>query len=105
MSFDGLVSRWEVYRGIGQGENGPDAVVSCLNKVEPGGPDWKSCRRMKITDEGFYAGNIIGAVCLQGRLVSILCHCGKIVWCGGKINVPEARTFRLLPPRDDRRVC
>ena len=61
--------------------------------------------RMKITNEGFYAGQIIGAVCLQGRLVSILRHDGELVRCWSKINAPEARTFHLLPPRDDRLVC
>ena len=74
MTFDGIFSRWAVCRGISQGETGPGAVVARLNGVEPGGPDWKSRRRMKIMDEGFYAGQIVGDVCLQGFLVSILRH-------------------------------
>ena len=36
-------------------------------------------------------------------MVRILRHDGELVQCGGKINAPEARTFRLFPPRDDRR--
>ena len=104
MTFDRIFSGWAVCRGIIQGETGPGAVVAHLNGVEPGGPDWKSRRRMKIMDEGFYTGQIVGDVCLQGCLVSILRHDREIVRCGGKSNAPEARTFCLSPPREDRQV-
>ena len=80
-------------------------VVARLNGFDTGVPDWKSHRRMKITDKVFSAGQIVGAVCLQGRLVRIICHDGEIVWCGGKRNSPEARTFRLLLYREDMQVC
>ena len=103
VSFDGLVRRWAVRRGISQGKTGPGVVVARLNGVETGGPDCKARRRTNITDEGFHAGQIVCAVCLQGRLVCIFRHDGELFRCGGKRNGQEARTFRLLSSCEDRR--
>ena len=105
VSFDGLVCRWSVCRGIRQGETVPGAVISRLNGVDPGGPDWKTHRRVKIMDEGFHPGQIVCAVCLQSSLVRIFRHDGYLFRCGGKIDASEVCTFRLLPPRKDRQVC
>ena len=60
---------------------------------------------MKITDKGFYTGNIVGAVCLQDSLVRIFRHDGELIRCGVNSHAIEARTFRLSSPREDRQVC
>ena len=55
-SFDCLILRWELCRGIIQGDSGPGAVISHIYGLEPRGSDWKSGRRMKVLYEGFHGG-------------------------------------------------
>ena len=100
MAFDGLLKIWLVCRGIGQGENGSGALVAKFNgiEIEPGGPYWKSRHCMKITDEGFCDGQMVGSVCLQSRLVGIVCRDREIVRCRDMSNTPEAHNLRLLSP-------
>ena len=61
MSLQGLSRGGTVTGSIVIREARPGGKVSCFDGREPRGTDGEAGRGMKVNDEGFHAGEIVGA--------------------------------------------